>query len=156
MIDLIASDSSKVTYEHKQIALDNIQQLWRIPGLITELYLNYDCDLYCSNLYEDLTKLLTKNAFSVATGIYHTNLLSLDALLTVIEDIEVNCNAQIDEKCSSKDAVHAEISDGMKTESKFVGKRSRLKMSDRVPTHDELMNVKNKKRVRMQIFFALK
>lgn len=35
-------------------------QLWRIPGLVTELYLNYDCDLYCPNLFEDLTKLLSK------------------------------------------------------------------------------------------------
>ena len=31
-------------------------QLWRIPSLVTELYLNYDCDIYCSNLFEDLTK----------------------------------------------------------------------------------------------------
>lgn len=34
--------------------------MWRIPGLVTELYLNYDCDLYCPNLYEELTKLLSK------------------------------------------------------------------------------------------------
>jgi len=35
-------------------------QLWRIPGLVTELYLNYDCDLYCSNVLEDITKILSK------------------------------------------------------------------------------------------------
>lgn len=38
------------------MALESIVQLWRIAGLVTEIYLNYDCDLYCSNLFEDLTK----------------------------------------------------------------------------------------------------
>jgi brefeldin A-resistance guanine nucleotide exchange factor 1 len=40
--------------------IDSVVQLWRIPGFVTELYLNYDCDLYCPNLFEDLTKLLSK------------------------------------------------------------------------------------------------
>lgn len=39
---------------------ETLVQLWQIPGLVTELFLNYDCDLYCSNLYEDITKLLAK------------------------------------------------------------------------------------------------
>jgi golgi-specific brefeldin A-resistance guanine nucleotide exchange factor 1 len=39
---------------------ESVVQLWRIPGLVTELYLNYDCDLYSPNLFEDLTKLLSK------------------------------------------------------------------------------------------------
>jgi len=42
------------------LPLDSVVQLWRIPGFVTELYLNYDCDLYCPNLFEDLTKLLSK------------------------------------------------------------------------------------------------
>lgn len=75
----------KVTYEHKEVALDNILQLWRIPGFVNELYLNYDSDMYCTNLYEDLTKLLAKNALSAVNGVWHTHLLSLDALVTVIE-----------------------------------------------------------------------
>ena len=39
---------------------DALVQLWKVPGLVTELYLNYDCDPYCSNLFEDVTKLLSK------------------------------------------------------------------------------------------------
>lgn len=38
------------------MALESIVQLWRIAGLVTEIYLNYDCDLYCSNVFENLTK----------------------------------------------------------------------------------------------------
>ena len=58
--EIVVSESPKVAYDQREIALESIVQLWRIPGLVTELYLNYDCDLYCSNLFEDLTKLLSK------------------------------------------------------------------------------------------------
>lgn len=60
LMDIIVSDSVRVSYEQREIALESIVQLLRIPGLVTELYLNYDCDLYCSNLFEDLMKLLSK------------------------------------------------------------------------------------------------
>ncbi|UMM22956.1 hypothetical protein L5515_003908 [Caenorhabditis briggsae] len=76
--------------EQKEMALESLVQLWRIPGLVTEMYLNFDCDLYCGNIFEDLTKLLVENSFPTLGG--HTaSLLSLDALLVVIETIEQNC-----------------------------------------------------------------
>ncbi|XP_023229448.1 Golgi-specific brefeldin A-resistance guanine nucleotide exchange factor 1-like, partial [Centruroides sculpturatus] len=94
LIEIIISESSKVPYEQREIALDSISQLWHIPGLVTELYLNFDCSLYCSNLFEDLTKLLSKNAFPVS-GLYSTHLLSLDALLAVVDSIESHCHFRI-------------------------------------------------------------
>ena len=59
-MEIIVSESPKVNYDHKEIALDYIVQMLRIPGFPIELYLNYDCSLNCSNLFEDLTKLLSK------------------------------------------------------------------------------------------------
>lgn len=129
LTEIILSDSAKISYEHKEIALDNILQLWRIPGFVNELYLNYDCDMYCSNLYEDLTKLLAQNVISATVGVYHTHLLSLDALLTVIESIELHCRKRED--------------DGPF----FQGKCGRLKVSDRIPSIDELHAKKNIKKV---------
>ncbi|XP_027210756.1 Golgi-specific brefeldin A-resistance guanine nucleotide exchange factor 1 isoform X2 [Penaeus vannamei] len=87
LMEIITSEAPNVSYAHKELGLETIVQLWRIPGFITELFLNYDCDLYASNLFEDLTKMLSKNAFPVQ-GLYSTNLLSLEALFTVIETIE--------------------------------------------------------------------
>ncbi|XP_041364766.1 Golgi-specific brefeldin A-resistance guanine nucleotide exchange factor 1-like isoform X2 [Gigantopelta aegis] len=92
--DIVISESPKVSYEVREITLESIVQLWRIPGLVTELYLNYDCDLYCSNLFEEVTKLLSKNAFPVS-GLFTTHLLSLDALLTVIDSVEQHCHSRI-------------------------------------------------------------
>ena len=65
LIDIIVSDSPRISYEQREIALDSIVQLLRIPGLVTELYLNYDCDLYSSSLFEDLMKLLSKVRLAV-------------------------------------------------------------------------------------------
>uniref|UniRef100_A0A914VU46 SEC7 domain-containing protein n=2 Tax=Plectus sambesii TaxID=2011161 RepID=A0A914VU46_9BILA len=90
LMAIVTTEQMRISYEQKEMALESLVQMWRIPGLVTELYLNYDCDLYCSNLFEDLTKLLLKNAFPVA-GLHSTHILSLDALLTVVDTIDTNC-----------------------------------------------------------------
>lgn len=91
--EIIASENPRTPYEMRELALDNLLQCWRIPGFATELYINYDCNLYCTNLLEDLVKLLSKNALSATQNIYSIHRLSLDGLLTIIESIEQNCVA---------------------------------------------------------------
>uniref|UniRef100_A0A2D4K8X0 Mon2/Sec7/BIG1-like HUS domain-containing protein n=1 Tax=Micrurus paraensis TaxID=1970185 RepID=A0A2D4K8X0_9SAUR len=69
LMEIITMESPKMIYEMKEMALEAIVQLWRIPSFVNELYINYDCDYYCANLFEDLSKLLSKvlekNFFSV-------------------------------------------------------------------------------------------
>uniref|UniRef100_A0A8C2UX80 Golgi-specific brefeldin A-resistance guanine nucleotide exchange factor 1 n=1 Tax=Chinchilla lanigera TaxID=34839 RepID=A0A8C2UX80_CHILA len=95
LMEIITVENPKMPYEMKEMALEAIVQLWRIPSFVTELYINYDCDYYCSNLFEELTKLLSKNAFPVSGQLYTTHLLSLDALLTVIDSSEAHCQARV-------------------------------------------------------------
>lgn len=109
--EIVVSETPKITYDQREIALESIVQLWRIPGLVTELYLNYDCDLYCSNLFEELTKLLSKNAFPVS-GLFTTHLLSLDALLTVVDSIEQHCHRRILSGTKSAPAAEGDPSQG--------------------------------------------
>ena len=78
---MITSDHPRITYEMREIALESIVQLWRIPGLVTELYLNYDCDLYCSNLFEELTKLLSKVIEALFRYTNHFLHIALDKVL---------------------------------------------------------------------------
>ena len=94
LIEVVCTESQRVTYEHKELALEMVLRLYRIPGFLTQLYLNFDCGMYTSNIFEDLTKMLSKNAFPV-TGLYSTHFLSLDALLSVIESIEAQCQRRI-------------------------------------------------------------
>ncbi|KAJ3610286.1 hypothetical protein NHX12_022379 [Muraenolepis orangiensis] len=95
LMDIVTSENMKMPYEMKEMALEALVQLWKIPSFVTELYINYDCDFYCSNLLEDLTKLLSKNAFPVSGQLYTTHLLSLEALLTVIHSTEAHCQAKV-------------------------------------------------------------
>ncbi|CAB1312588.1 unnamed protein product, partial [Coregonus sp. 'balchen'] len=95
LMDIITSENMKMPYEIKEMALEALVQLLRIPSFVTELYINHDCDFYCSNLFEDLTKLLSKNAFPVSGQLYTTHLLSLEALLTVIDSTEAHCQAKV-------------------------------------------------------------
>ncbi|XP_072138695.1 Golgi-specific brefeldin A-resistance guanine nucleotide exchange factor 1 isoform X4 [Mobula birostris] len=95
LMDLVTSENPKMPYEMKEMALEALVQLWRIPSFTTELYINFDCDFYCCNLFEDLTKLLSKNAFPVSGQLYTTHLLSLEALLTVIDSTEAHCQARV-------------------------------------------------------------
>ena len=60
LMDIIVSDSNKIGQEQKEMTIDYLLQLLRVPGFSTEIYLNFDCSLNCTNLFEDLTKLLSK------------------------------------------------------------------------------------------------
>ncbi|NXW81751.1 GBF1 factor, partial [Alopecoenas beccarii] len=95
LMEIITMENPKMPYEMKEMALEAIVQLWRIPSFVTELYINYDCDYYCANLFEELTKLLSKNAFPVSGQLYTVHLLSLEALLTVIDSTEAHCQAKV-------------------------------------------------------------
>ncbi|XP_051945583.1 Golgi-specific brefeldin A-resistance guanine nucleotide exchange factor 1-like isoform X5 [Xyrauchen texanus] len=112
LMDIITSENPKMPYEMKEVALEAIVQLWRIPSFVTELYINYDCDFYCSNMFEDLTKLLSKNAFPVSGQLYTTHLLSLEALLTVIDSTEAHCQAKVLKSVAQQDQSESTIVEG--------------------------------------------
>ncbi|KAI6172463.1 Golgi-specific brefeldin A-resistance guanine nucleotide exchange factor 1 [Aphelenchoides besseyi] len=88
LMSIIGNELS--SFDRKEIALESVVHLFRVPNLVSELYLNYDCGLYCSNLFEDLTKILSDNAFPTGGHILSTHLLSLEAILTVIGQICTN------------------------------------------------------------------
>ncbi|XP_022822522.1 Golgi-specific brefeldin A-resistance guanine nucleotide exchange factor 1 isoform X2 [Spodoptera litura] len=93
IIEIISADTTKAIYELKEIhhlALESLAQMFRIPGLCAEIYLNYDCDVYCMNVFEELTKLLSKNV--VSSTAYNIHSLSLEALMTIIEAVEMGCS----------------------------------------------------------------
>ncbi|KAI0212076.1 Golgi-specific brefeldin A-resistance guanine nucleotide exchange factor 1 [Lamellibrachia satsuma] len=144
LIDIIVSDSPRISYEQREIALDSIVQLLRIPGLVTELYLNYDCDLYSSSLFEDLMKLLSKNAFPVS-GLFTTHLLSLDALLAVIDSIEQHCQ-HVMLHSSSTATDHSRLSASPNTAS-LDGKMSRAdeRMERNSPTPPPVLGLTGNK-----------
>ncbi|CAH2092601.1 unnamed protein product [Euphydryas editha] len=173
IIEIISADTTKSIYELKEIhhiALENLAQMFRIPGLCTELYLNFDCDVYCTNIFEELAKLLSKNV--VSSTAYNIHTLSLEALMTIIEAIEVGTMQKIDiesaederekeerEKETDVRGRHVTLELGGLDDASVVsdhvthdisqyfgGRTGRHKPSTDLPSEDELENVRNIKK----------
>ena len=71
----------------REAMVESIGGLTRIPSFLAELFVNYDCDVNCSDLCEDLVGLLSRNAFPDSATWSTTNVppLCLDALLGYIQ-----------------------------------------------------------------------
>lgn len=112
--EIIGSENLRTPYEMRELALDNLLQFCRIPGFAAELYINYDCNLYCTNLLEDLVKLLSKNTLSATAQlqIYSIHQMSLDCLLTIVENVERNCLAQKNAATTEGVSVAAAVTSG--------------------------------------------
>ncbi|KAI1730227.1 sec7 domain-containing protein [Ditylenchus destructor] len=96
MVTLIVSEENdKKQHEFKMIALESLLNfICSIPGLPTELYINYDCGLYCSDILEELTQSL-RNLFLIpqAPEVYPEHVLAFDALTAILDVIEENCQS---------------------------------------------------------------
>ncbi|XP_054008393.1 Golgi-specific brefeldin A-resistance guanine nucleotide exchange factor 1 [Hylaeus anthracinus] len=123
LMEIVNSDSNRISYDQRELALEAIVRLWRIPGLPAELYLNYDCGLYSTNLYEELMKLLSKNASALMGNMYNMQFISLDAIIMLISGMEVRCKGY-----------------------KELCKPSRHNASPNLPTREELLAIKSNKR----------
>ena len=107
--------------EEREVALESLLEFCREPALIKDLYLNYDCDVQCTNLYANICTTLasvtaplpygvqegannprrlngTNNAVAQKAATASTevpmnilNVLALESLLTIIESISKRC-----------------------------------------------------------------
>lgn len=51
-----------MTPEQRELALESLYEFTREPSLVFDLYINYDCDVACTNLFETLVTCLARNA----------------------------------------------------------------------------------------------
>lgn len=124
LMEIVVSESNRISYEQRELALEAIVRLWRIPGLPAELYLNYDCGLYSTNLYEELMKMFSKNvSLPMTTGMHTMQLISLEAIMMLIIGMEIRCKG-----C------------------KELCKPSRHEASSHLPTREDLLAIKANKR----------
>lgn len=87
-------DSRSCSDEQKELALESLIEFCREPALMLDLYINYDCDVHCTNLFEVLCKSLARNcqAMESADGSLNAlTLLCLEGLLAVVESIARRC-----------------------------------------------------------------
>jgi len=104
--------------EQKELALESLLEFCHEPALMHDLYMNYDCDMQCTNLFETICKALAKHAspkvivfeeeennviegqefsdngkeiMSTAIPLNGLNRLALEGILAVIESIARRC-----------------------------------------------------------------
>eukprot|EP00250_Pteridium_aquilinum_P019517 c24462_g1_i2 orf=823-4416(-) len=81
------------TYQQQEVAMECLVDFCRQPTFISELYVNFDCDILCSNLFEDLASLLSKSAFPVNCPLSALHVLSLEGLIAVIRSMADRSNS---------------------------------------------------------------
>ena len=61
-VHLRIADSTAASPEQKELVLESLLDFCFEPSLMVDLYVNYDCDKNCTNLFENLFKCLCRNA----------------------------------------------------------------------------------------------
>jgi brefeldin A-inhibited guanine nucleotide-exchange protein len=71
-------DSPNSSFKQKALVLESLRSLCRDPSLLTQIFLNYDCDFDAMNLYKDIVHMLTKLG-GKATSSLSTTITKKDA-----------------------------------------------------------------------------
>ncbi|KAJ8449354.1 hypothetical protein Cgig2_002486 [Carnegiea gigantea] len=81
------AQSSDEAYDQRQeVAMEALVDFCRQKTFMVEMFANLDCDITCSNVFEDLANLLSKNASSLDSPL-SMHIHALDGLIAVIQGI---------------------------------------------------------------------
>ncbi|CAN1794237.1 ARF guanine-nucleotide exchange factor GNOM [Linum perenne] len=81
----LAQSRYGASYQQQEVAMEVLVDFCRQKTFMVEMYANLDCDITCSNVFEELANLLSKSAFPVNCPLSAMHILALDGLIAVIE-----------------------------------------------------------------------
>ncbi|GAV81216.1 Sec7 domain-containing protein/Sec7_N domain-containing protein [Cephalotus follicularis] len=81
----LAQSRYGASYQQQEVAMEALVDFCRQKTFMVEMYANLDCDITCSNVFEDLANLLSKSAFPVNCPLSSMHILALDGLIAVIQ-----------------------------------------------------------------------
>ncbi|KAF9620524.1 hypothetical protein IFM89_013145 [Coptis chinensis] len=81
----LAQSRLGASYQQQEVAMEALVDFCRQKTFMVEMYANLDCDITCSNVFEDLANLLSKSAFPVNCPLSAMHILALDGLIAVIQ-----------------------------------------------------------------------
>lgn len=77
--------------EQQEAALESLLEFCQEPSLMHDLYLNYDCDMNCSNLFDTIMATLCVSAVSDGPAVMSLNKLAVEGILSIMEAIARKC-----------------------------------------------------------------
>lgn len=78
--------------EHQEVALEALLDFCGHPGFLRDMYLNLDCRIERTNLFEDICALLSKMAFPVKSPLGAVHMISLEGLLAMLFTLSAGCS----------------------------------------------------------------
>ncbi|KAJ7969631.1 ARF guanine-nucleotide exchange factor GNOM protein [Quillaja saponaria] len=84
------------TTQLQEVAVEGIINFCRQPTFIAEIYVNYDCDPLCQNVFEEIGKLLCKHAFPVTNPITTLQIQAFEGLVIIIHNLADNIDKEDD------------------------------------------------------------
>ncbi|XP_042492770.1 ARF guanine-nucleotide exchange factor GNL2 [Macadamia integrifolia] len=94
----------------QEVALEGIISFCRQPTFIVEMYVNYDCDPLCRNIFEDIGRLLCKQAFPLSSPLTSLQIQAFQGLIVIVHNLADNVEEENDYS-SSKGSYPLEISE---------------------------------------------
>ncbi|EIE18029.1 Sec7-domain-containing protein, partial [Coccomyxa subellipsoidea C-169] len=83
----LAEGKAATGVARQEAALEAILDFCNQPGFMAEVYLNLDCRIERSNLFETVCTLLSKTAFPVNGSLASVHLLSLEGILSILSSL---------------------------------------------------------------------
>lgn len=119
-VHLYLADSPATPAAVRELALESLLDFTREPGLLADLYANFDCDISCANLFELLVRCLCRCA-TRSHGAKHAPLtslhvLALEGVLTIVGTM-VKCVPRLQQGRRTRRAANSahEVATGMPT-----------------------------------------
>jgi brefeldin A-resistance guanine nucleotide exchange factor 1 len=81
----IGQSKHGASYQQQEVAMETLVDLCRQQTFMAEMYANFDCDISCTNVFEDLVNLLSKSTFPVNNPLSATHILALEGLIALIQ-----------------------------------------------------------------------
>ncbi|CAG8722278.1 16784_t:CDS:10, partial [Acaulospora morrowiae] len=99
----LSGETSVATGEVRELLLESLGQFARDPSFMVDLWVNYDCNLDCGDLFEEVVKFLSKNSFPETTGYSVSNsyVICLDSLLLYVNHMVERLKSEKDKDRAS-------------------------------------------------------
>ncbi|KAK7305777.1 hypothetical protein VNO77_43688 [Canavalia gladiata] len=81
----LAQSKYGASYQQQEVVMEALVDFCRQKTFMVEMYANFDCDISCSNVFEDLANLLSKSAFPVNNPLSSMHILALDGLIAIMQ-----------------------------------------------------------------------
>jgi len=95
-VHLMLANSRTASSEQRELAIESLLEFAREPGMMLDMYVNYDCDVACTNLFEAMCACLGRNAVPRPSArLTNLHVLSVEGILSITEGLERRCRADV-------------------------------------------------------------